>query len=48
MATSASGERTILIYKGNTLVIAKAIQRDMLGIEKAIMFTPGYRHISAI
>jgi hypothetical protein len=41
MATSASGERTILIYQGNTLAIVKAMQREMLGTEKTMMFTLG-------
>jgi hypothetical protein len=45
MATSASGERTILIYQGNTPGIVKATQREMLGTEKTMMFTLGYGHI---
>jgi hypothetical protein len=48
MATSARGERTILIYQGNTLAIVKAMPREMLGIEKMMMFTLGYWHISAL
>ncbi len=32
----------ILRYQENTLAIVKATQREMLGIEKMIMFTPGY------
>jgi hypothetical protein len=38
----------ILRYQGNTLAIVKAMQQEMLGTEKMIMFTPGYgRNISA-
>jgi hypothetical protein len=32
----------ILIYQGNALAIVKATQRKILGIEKMIIFTPGY------
>lgn len=39
MATSAAGARTMLMYHGNTLVIANAIQSERLGTEKTIMFT---------
>jgi len=41
MATTTSGERKILMYQGNTPVIVKAMQREMLGTVKAITFTPG-------
>lgn len=47
MATNASGERTMLIYQGNTLAIVKAMQREMLGTEKTMMFTLGYGHITS-
>lgn len=48
MVTRASGENTILIYQGNTLAIIKAMQREMLGAEKAMMFILGYRHIISV
>ena len=43
MAISAAGARTILMYHGNTLVIANAIQSERLGTEKTMIFTWGYR-----
>lgn len=45
MATSASGERTILMYQGNTLAIIKLMPREILGTEKVMIFTLGYGRI---
>lgn len=39
MVTSAAGARTMLMYHGNTLVIANAIQSERLGTEKTMLFT---------
>lgn len=44
MATSAAGARTMLMYHGNTLAIANAIQSEMLGTEKIMIFTWGCKH----
>ena len=41
MATSAAGARTILMYHGNTPIIANAMQSEKLGTEKTIIFTWG-------
>jgi hypothetical protein len=43
MATSAAGAKTMLMYHGNTLVIANAIQSERLGTEKTMIFTWGCR-----
>src|SRR6266702_3176357 len=48
MAKSAAGARTMLMYHGNTLVIANAIQSERLGIEKTTIFTWGCRRIATI
>ena len=34
----------MLMYHGNTLAIANAIQSEMLGTEKIIIFTWGCKH----
>jgi len=42
MTNNAAGEKTILMYQGNTLEIAKAMQKEMLGTEKTMIFILGY------
>lgn len=40
---SPRGEKTMILkYQGNTLAIAKEMQKQMLGIEKMMMFILGY------
>jgi len=41
MTTTTSGEGKIRKYQGNTPVIVKAMQREMLGAVKAITFMHG-------
>ncbi len=48
MAKSAAGARTMLMYHGNTLVIANAIQSERLGTEKTTIFTWGCRRIATV
>jgi hypothetical protein len=41
MTRSTAGARKTVIYHGNTPEIVNAMQREMLGTEKMIIFTLG-------
>src|SRR5712672_3067183 len=46
MTASAAGENRTPIYHGSTAAIVQAMQREILGTRKTMVFTPSYGHIS--